>query len=130
MYKLVRVSKSKEPVFSSDNMLKAHAHCAIHWPSYHPELNAIEKVKNWVAANNITFALNDVETLARKKFSDIDTTEWASKCHLVKKTEKEFIDNEHFPNKVLELKFTVNSLSSSETDDTVCTYDICRYIDI
>jgi transposase len=41
-------------------------------PPYHPELNAIEKiwalVKNWVAANNVSFKLDDVEQLARTRF--------------------------------------------------------------
>jgi transposase len=48
--------------------MASYGHKVLRLPSYHPELNPIEKiwasVKNWVAVHNTTFKLKDVEQLA------------------------------------------------------------------
>lgn len=66
--------------------------------SYHPELNAIEliwaEVKKWVAANNVTFKIEDVKQLAQRKFDRISVEDWKKRCENVKKHEQEFIGNQ------------------------------------
>lgn len=70
----------------------------IRLPPYHPEPNAIELiwagVKNWVAANNVTFKIEDVKQLAQHKFDSISVEDWKKRCENIKKHEQEFIGNQ------------------------------------
>lgn len=71
---LLELIKRHKPVntrYVIDDILTAHGHDILRLPPYHPELNAIEliwaDVKNWVAANNVTFKFDDVESLTKQR---------------------------------------------------------------
>jgi hypothetical protein len=89
-------------------------------PPYHPELNAIEKiwalVKNWVAVNNVSFKLDDVEQLARTRFDSVTSPEWSRICNHVQRIEKEYIEKEHLMDQTMEMMFQVNTGDSDFSD--------------
>ena len=86
---------------------------------YHPDLNPIENiwaiVKQWVAKENTTFKLDDVESLVRKKFELMTSVDWEPICNRVLKLEQQMIDNEHLLDQNREeFQFVVNTMSSDE----------------
>lgn len=70
-------------------MLNVNRHIAIMLPSYHPKLNPIENVweylKNCVATNNVNFKLVDVKCLMEEKCASIGRSEW--ECLKAKRVE-------------------------------------------
>ena len=87
-------------------------------PPYHPELNPIEliwaMVKNWVGRHNTAFNFNEVERLAREKFAAIGANEWGPICQKVERLELELLQKEHTEDTNSDLRFTVNTASSSD----------------
>lgn len=77
-----------------DEILKQNNHDVLRLPPYHPELNPIEtiwgEVKNWIAANNVTFTADDVLRLAQQKFDSVTAEVWQPKCRKVKDVEQEY----------------------------------------
>lgn len=72
------------PEYELDKLMKQHGHDVLRLAPYSPEFNPIEKIwritKNWVAANNTIFKLNDLEMLTRKKFDKIGQETWYRTC--------------------------------------------------
>jgi transposase len=68
LYSIIKDHKSQHRTYKLDLLMASYGHKVLRLPSYHPELNPIEKiwasVKNWVAVHNTTFKLKDVEQLA------------------------------------------------------------------
>lgn len=65
---------------------------------YHPVLNPIEliraRVKNWVAAHNKIFKIQDVIKLCVGNFNLVGEKEWRRVCAHVQKIEDEYMDKE------------------------------------
>lgn len=84
LYNLIKRHKPANVKYVIDDVLKFHGHDVLRLPPYHPELNTIEliwaEVKNWVAANNVTFKFKDVERLTYEKFASITQEDWRKKC--------------------------------------------------
>lgn len=99
LYELIKRHKPAYKKYVIDDTLQKHGHSVLRLPPYHPELNAIEliwaDVKNWVAANNVTFKIADVKQLAQTKFENISVEDWKRKCENVKRHEQEFLGNQH-----------------------------------
>ena len=126
LYHIIKQFKTKTPQYILDTELHKHGHRVLRLPPYHPELNPIEKmwaqVKQWVAAHNVTYKLNDVIDLAKTKFAAITTTEWEKVCLHVDKVVNNYIEKEHLlDNASDEFQFIVNAgdsdFSSEEEDD-------------
>lgn len=98
LYELIKIHKPLNIRYVIDGIFNGHGHEVLRLPPYHPELNAIElvwaEVKNWVAANNVTFKFKEVEELARKKFDTITAADWTKKCENVHNYEKNFMGNQ------------------------------------
>lgn len=124
LYDIIQQNKFRFPVrYKLDELMESHGHSVLRLPPYHPELNPIEKiwatVKNWVAVNNTTFKLADVETLTRQKFAEIGEEVWSNICRHVKTFEEELIQKERiFDETIDRLEFVVNTGSSSEDFDS------------
>jgi hypothetical protein len=77
-----------------------HGHSVLRLPSYHPELNPIEKiwaqVKNYVATHNVTFKFEDMRKLAEEKFAIIGTSEWENVCRNAIKMEDEYLSRDKY----------------------------------
>lgn len=123
LYNLIKSHKPAYKRFAADSLLASHGHSVLRLPPYHPELNPIETtwaiVKNWVASKNTTFKLQDVERLARTKFSE-DFSETAKKIfNRVVKIENEFLEQEHFMDvHVEEIIINLQVDSSSGSDES------------
>lgn len=124
LYHIIQEHKFRFPTqYKLDELLKRYGHDVLRLPPYHPELNPIEKiwalVKNWVAAHNTTFKLADTEALTRQKFANVSEQEWYNVCQHVRKYEEELIEKEHLFDDTLDhLRFTVNTGSSEESEDS------------
>ncbi|KAJ3654370.1 hypothetical protein Zmor_013562 [Zophobas morio] len=123
LYNLVKLYKTKSPDYRFDKLLKEHGHDILRLPPYSPEFNPIENiwgvVKNWVATNNTTFKLNDVERLVRKKIAELSPEIWRKTCEKVLKIETDFIQKQHVFDAALEsLSFTVHTGSLDEDCDS------------
>lgn len=121
LYEIIKKNKTEAPQFKLDKLLASGGHSALRLPPYHPEFNPIEKiwaiVKNWVAARNVTFKLNDVEALAREKFSSITCEEWTCVCNHVDKVVEDYLQKEHLLDDITDkLEFIVNT-GESDTDE-------------
>ena len=72
LYELIKMHKPQNETFAIDCLLAENGHTVIRLPTYHPDLNAIEKiwgiVKTRIAAKNVTFKLRDVQQLAEQNF--------------------------------------------------------------
>lgn len=66
-------------------------------PPYHLEFNSIEliwaHIEKRVAAENITFNIDDVETLTKETFEAVPVDDWKKKCENARKCEKEYTAN-------------------------------------
>jgi transposase len=83
----------KTKKYHIDNIIEQHGHRCLRLPPYHSHLNPIElvwaKVKGEVAAENKTFKLCDVTTLAYNALSQIDKDYWAlCEDHVIKEEDK------------------------------------------
>jgi hypothetical protein len=120
LYEIIKRHKTKEPSYRVDRLLSDHGHTLLRLPPYHPELNAIEKiwalVKNWVAANNVSFKLDDVEQLPRTRFDSVTSAEWSRICNHVQRIEKEYIEREHLMDQTMKMMFQVNTGDSDFSD--------------
>lgn len=119
LYEIIKNNRNDENDYVFDNVLNEHGHQVLRLPPYHPEFNPIEKiwalVKNWVAAHNTTFKLDDVEKLARHKFEAISQEDWLKICRHSKKCEKEWMDKDDLLDDNEEMfQFTINTASSDE----------------
>jgi hypothetical protein len=67
--------------------------------SYHPELDPIEKiwvlVKNWVAAQNVSFKTKEVEKLTKERFEAVTAEDWSKICEHVDNIVAEYLQKEH-----------------------------------
>jgi len=118
LHELIKLSKPKFRIFYVDGILAEHGHVCLHLPSYHPELNATEKVwaivKNWVAARNVILSYRMLK-LAEKKFALVTREEWMSVCNHVKELKKKYIRTNLLDN--IPDSFIVNvSTSDFDTD--------------
>lgn len=121
LYDLIKLHKINNSQFKLDALLAAYEHSVLRLPPYHPELNPIEKiwamVKQWVAARNTTFKLNDVEALTRERFASIGIEEWASVCKHVNKVVEEYLKAEYLLDDISDkFVFTVNTGESSSNE--------------
>lgn len=121
LYEIIKVHKPIHKRYALDALLHEHGHVVLRLPPYHPELNPIEKiwanVKNWVAARNVTFKLEDVKTLAIQKFESITEVEWTAVCNHADEVVKKYLAQELILDDALEnLRFTVNTGESDESD--------------
>lgn len=95
LYMLIKVHKSKFKKCSVDEIFKKYGHSVLRLSTYHPELNTIDKiwsvVKEWAAARNTTFKIEDVRVLCKTKFDQIgQNTTWLSICNHVNKMEVDY----------------------------------------
>ena len=90
-------------------------------PPYNCDMNPIElflsQLKRYVAANNVTFEIPDVQQLAEGAFKTITAERWRSVCKHVKKIEADYWTRESLRESEIE-KFVINleENSSSEED--------------
>lgn len=79
LFEIVKLNMPKFKTYKIDFILEEHGHSVLRLPPYHPELNPIELiwglVKNWVATHNVSFRLDEVETLLRQKFNSVTPDE-------------------------------------------------------
>lgn len=126
LYRKIKQYKPGFAEYSIDAMFAAHGHTVCRLPPYHPELNPIEKiwasVKQWIASNNVTFKLGDVEKLAREKFATIGAEEWAKVCGHVIKIEEGYIQKEHIMDEFCD-EFIINVDDDSSNDEFDCLSD-------
>ena len=80
---LVKQYKS-DPRYRIDQVTREAGHTVLRLPPYHCDLNPIELIwshlKRYVAANNVTFKLPDVQQLAEGAFKTITAERWRSVC--------------------------------------------------
>jgi transposase len=125
LYEIIKKYRNMSPDYRIDKILGEHGHEIVRLPPYRPEFNPVEKIflggcrKNWVATNNVTFKLNDVEALARRNFAELAPEVWVNTCNSVKKIEEAFIQKQHMLEEALDtLCFSVNTGSSDEEYDS------------
>ena len=111
-----------EPRYLIDQVTRAAGHTAVRLPPYHCDLNPIEMIwaqlKQYVAANNVTFKLPDVLRLAEEGFKTITVDKWRSVCEHVKRTEADYGARDNLCESVID-KFVLEMRedSSSEEDE-------------
>lgn len=129
LYELIKRHKPAYKKYVIDIKLKEHDHDVLRLPPYHPELNAIEliwaDVKNWVAANNVTFNISDVKQLAQLKFENISAEDWRKKCENVKKHEQEFLGNQRNLESSVESFIIDLGADSSDEDENSSSDERC-----
>jgi transposase len=117
-----KIKRRKEPViYEVDRLLAEHGHSTLRLPPYHPELNPIENIwgvmKNWVAANNVTFKLDNVKRLVEEKCENISSGVWKKACDRAKEVENNYINVELMTDN-LEGEFIIALSSESDSSET------------
>jgi hypothetical protein len=120
VYEKIKIPKPNRQVYAIDKLLSEHGHSVLRLPPYHPELNPIELiwvlVKNYVAAHNVTFNLDDVWKIAVDKFNNVKMEESKKNCDHVTKIEDDYLQREHIVDEVQELIIRVGYDTDSSTD--------------
>ena len=118
LYEIIK-SKKIDSVYKVDEFLKKKGHEVLRLPPYHCDLNPIELIlgdlKGFVGRENSTFKLNDVKSLIKKGFDQIDETNWLKSCDHV----KNIIEPTYWKNDAIQdeiQKFIINIESDSESD--------------
>lgn len=120
---LIKVVASFKPEvqFRVDEMAKAGGHEVLRLPPYHCELNPIEmvwsEVKRYVASNNTTFKLKDVEGLVHDAFQRVTPEKWKNYEEHVVKEEEKFCELENIQDEVLD-RFII-SLADDDDETSV-----------
>ena len=112
---LVKQYKS-DPRYRIDQVTREAGHTVLRLPPYPIEL-IWSQLKRYVAANNVTFKLPDVQQLAEGAFKTITAERWRSVCEHVKKIETDYWTRDNLCESEIE-KFVINleEDSSSEED--------------
>lgn len=121
LLELVNQNKKMFSACRVDVIAKAAGHDVVRLPPYHCEFNPIEliwsQVKGYVAANNTTFTLADVEKLLRESINVVTPDKWRRACAHVEKIEEEFWQRDGLIDASLdELIIPLGSDLSDETD--------------
>lgn len=78
----VKFYKPRFCTYEIDSIATAHGHIVIRLPPYHCHFNSIEliwaQVKDYVAENNTTFRLTDVEHLVQQGIQHVSVDKWKS----------------------------------------------------
>lgn len=133
LYELIKLNKPKSKKYVFDALLQNQGHFVLRLPPYHPDLNPIEliwaQLKNWVAAHNTTFKMEDIIKLCEQKLESIGNEEWGKVCAHVEKIEKEYLDREGvIDNEVERIVISLggeNSDSDSDNEDEEEDSDEC-----
>ena len=93
LYEIIQREKANvAKVYEVDTVLSENGHQVVRLPPYHCDLNPIEliwaDVKRYVATNNETFKVKDVQELIQEAFSTIDGSKWKNACKHVVSLEK------------------------------------------
>lgn len=115
LLEVVASNKPAEVLYKVDEMAKAAGHDVLRLPPYHCELNPIEcvwsEVKRYVASNNSTFKLKDVEV--HKAFENVTAEKWKNYERHIIGEEKKFYDLEKIQDAVID-RFII---SLADNDD-------------
>ena len=92
LYELIKLNKP-EIRYKTDEIAEHHGHIVVRTPVRHCELNVIEllwaNVKNFVARNNTSFKIKDVEKLVHDAFAVCTVEDWKkAECHVLKTEER------------------------------------------
>lgn len=127
LLELVNEHKHKYAGYRIDTLAKAAGHDVLRLPPYHCELNPIElvwsQVKGYVAANNTTFKLDEVEKLLHAGIDLVSEENWRRDCAHVEKIENESwerdgeIDN-NIQSLIIELGSDASTSSESSASET------------
>ena len=87
IYQKVKENKARFLRYRVDDMAEAAGHKVLRLPPYHCELNPIEliwsQVKGYVARENRTFKLAEVERLSREALAAVTPELWSNCCRHV-----------------------------------------------
>jgi transposase len=115
-----KVNENKPPFkkYRADEMIKEAFHTIIRLPPYHCELNPIEnvwsQVKRYVAANNTTFKLDNVERLVYDGFNNVTPQQWHNYVTNVIKQEEEMWEIDGLTDHIVE-QMIINTADDSDT---------------
>lgn len=117
---LVKANKHRFDKFAVDELARRNNIVILRLPPYHAELNPIEliwaQMKGFVAKENKTFKLSDVEELCRKSLCEIGAEKWKNCIEHTEKIEKEMWDlDEAIESTVDSLIINVDSQSEDST---------------
>ncbi|GFS59838.1 DDE_3 domain-containing protein [Trichonephila inaurata madagascariensis] len=95
-------------------------HKILRLPSYHCELNQIERiwsqVKGYVAKENKTFELNEINELVTKGIDNVSTQNWINCIKHVIKKEKEMLEINGLSDEILKNQNFIISVNSDSSN--------------
>ncbi|CAH2109222.1 unnamed protein product [Euphydryas editha] len=104
-----------------DETAKANGIEILRLPPYHCKLNPIEfvwaQIKNYIAANNSTYKLKDVEKLFYDAIETIDSNKWKKCCNHVVNEEKNMWDLDDVMELAEKNPFIINVNENSDDSD-------------
>lgn len=120
LYELVKMNKPRYEEYYFDKLMEDNGHKILRLPPYHPELNAIEliwaKIKNDVAACNVTNDIKKVKEMVFQKFSELETQCWEQCCSHVLKVEDTYYEADRAIDMQLERFIITNDSDDSDED--------------
>lgn len=113
--------KHKYDIYKIDCLAASLGHSVLRLPPYHCELNPIEmvwsQVKGYVAAQNKTFKLNEVERLCYEAISRVTPENWRNYDSHVQKTEGRMWELDGMIDENVESLIITDNFSSTDTAD-------------
>lgn len=119
LLQIVDSVKEKYEMYRIDSLAASEGHSVLRLPPYHCELNPIEmvwaEVKGYVATNNRTFKISDVERLAYEGISKVTSEHWKNYINHVQKVEEKMWELDGLIDGNEENLIIVDNFSSTET---------------
>ena len=122
LYRLVKENRQRFLKYKIDTLAEQSGHQVLRLPPYHCQLNPIEmvwtQVKNYVAANNKTFKMADVELTVQEAFSAVTPENWQNYVNHAIKEEKKCWNLDGLMDDVVEnFIISVGGESDSDSED-------------
>ncbi|XP_040075170.2 uncharacterized protein LOC120847464 [Ixodes scapularis] len=104
-----------------DTIAKQHGHVVLRLPPYHCDLNLTElvwsQIKGYIASQNVTFKLADVEALTPVALQQVTAENWSSYVHHVARVEEQMWINHELMDITID-RFIIKTDGDSSTDSS------------
>ncbi|KAM7286877.1 uncharacterized protein ISCGN_030589 [Ixodes scapularis] len=123
LLKLVSTVNDEDTHYLVDQIAAQYGHTVLRLPPYHSHLNPIEliwsQVKGYVASENKTFKIDELEPLVTKAFTKVTPETWARCCSHVVLEEDNMMKVDHLIDDVVDsavVNVGENDTSSADSD--------------
>lgn len=131
LIQIVNAHKPQTPVYIIDEIAYSKGHKVLRLPPYHCHFNPIEMIwaqmKGYVARNNKTFTIAEVDKLTRQAVDNITSDNWRSAVHHVRTTIEEAWKKDALMEEAVEDLIISVSATESDSSSSSCSISLSGF---